>query len=157
MTSCTASCSITVRQRMRVTSFATFESAFPDDSVEEGGEIVVPGGENILRAIYDCLATRGYRVSNFEQHSTYGWSFDLRGKEGSFWFLVQYPDPWLLTVHDFRMVWSRVFRGQADFAALIDQCRVCLESIPQLRSVQWMSRTEYEAEFQHEKSQNKNA
>lgn len=142
---------------MRVTSFATFESAFPDDSVEEGGDIVVPGGETILRAIYDCLAARGYRVSNLEQHSTYRWSFDLCGKEGSFWFLVQHPERWLLTVHDSRMVWSRMFRGQADFVALIEQCCACLESIPQLSSVQWMSRTEYEAGFQPEKPQNKNA
>ena len=142
---------------MRVTSFATFESAFPDDSVEEGGDIVVPGGENILRAVYEPLGARGYRVSNFEQHSSYGWSFDLRGKEGSFWFLVQRPDPWLLTVHDSRMVWSRMFRGHANFAALIDQCRACLKSIPQLSSIQWMSRTEYEAKFRLEKTQNKNA
>jgi hypothetical protein len=142
---------------MRVPSFATFESAFPDDSVEEGGDIVVPGGENILRAINDFLGARGYHLSNFEQHSHYGWSFDLRGKEGNFWFLVQHPGPWLLTVHDSRMVWSRVFGGQADFAALIDQCRACLESIPQLSSIQWLSRREYEAQFHDKQPKNKNA
>ena len=115
--------------------------------MEENGDIVVPGGENIMRAIYAGLATRGYRVSNFDQHSHYGWSFNLRGREGSFWLLLQHPGPWLLTVHDSRMVWSRVLRGQTDFAALIDQCRACLSSIPQLSSVFWMSRGEYEAEF----------
>lgn len=142
---------------MCVTSFATFESAFPDDSVEEGGHIVAPGGENILRAVYDFFEARGYHVSNFDQHSHYGWSFDIRGKEGSFWFLLQHPDQWLLTIHDSRMIWSRVFRGQADFATLIDQCRACLESIPQLSSVQWMSRREYDAVFCDKQPKNKNA
>jgi hypothetical protein len=142
---------------MHVTPFATFESAFPDDSVEEGGEIVVPGGQNILRAVCGGLAARGYRVSNFDQHSHYGWSFDLHGKEGSFCLLVQYPGPWLLTVHDSRMIWSRVLRGQADFATLIDECRKCLASIPQLTSILWMSRREYESEFHHKKPKNKNA
>jgi hypothetical protein len=140
---------------MSVTSFATFESAFPDDSVEEGGDVVVQGGQNILRAIYDSFAGRGYKVSNFEPHSHYGWSFDLRGKEGSFWFLVQYPDPWLLSVHDARMIWSRLLGGKAKFAALIDQCRECLASIPQLSSVKWISHEEYVAEFHHRKPQNK--
>ncbi len=142
---------------MRITPFATFESAFPDDSVEDGGDIVVPAGQNILRAVYDSLAARGYRVSNFDQHSHYGWSFDLRGKEGSYWLLVQCPGPWLLTVHDSRMIWSRMLRGQADFATLIDKCRTCLASIPQLASILWMSREEYESEFHRKKPQNKNA
>jgi hypothetical protein len=128
---------------MRITPFATFESDFPDDFVEEGGDIVVPGGQNIMRAIYDRLAARGYRVSNFDQHSHYGWSFDLRGKEGSFWLLVQHPGPWLLTVSDSRIGWSRIFGGHAAFAALLDQCRACLESIPQLKSISWMSRKEW--------------
>jgi hypothetical protein len=142
---------------MLLTPFATFQSTFPDDSVEEGGDIVVPGGQNILRAVYDAVATRGYRVLNFDQHSHYGWSFDLRGKEGSFWILVQYPGPWLLTVNDSRMIWSRVVGGQAAFAALIDECRTCLASIPQLNSILWMSRREYESEFHHKKPENRNA
>jgi hypothetical protein len=136
---------------MRLAPFATFESDFPDDSVEERGDIVVPGGQAIMRAIYDCLKNRGYRLSNFDQHSHYGWSFDLRGGEGSFWLLVQYPGPWLLTVKDSRMVWSRIFGGKIAFAELLGQCRECLESIPQLRSISWMSREEYETEFYSEK------
>jgi len=142
---------------MRLTPFATFKSDFPDDSIEDGGDIVVPSGQNIMRAICGCLGTRGYHVSNFEQHSFYGWSFDLRGTEGSFWLLIQHPDPWLLTVHDSRMIWSRVFGGQADFAALIEECRARLASIPQISAVSWMSRKEYEAEFHHRKPQSKNA
>lgn len=132
---------------MNITPFAIFQSAFPDDSIEEGGHVLVPGGQNISRAIYDRLAGRGYDVSGFDQHSSYGWSFDLRGREGRFWLLVQHPDPWLLTVHDSRMIWSRALRGPADFVALIDQCRSCLSSIPRLSSVLWMSRKEFDAEF----------
>ena len=138
---------------MRITPFATFESDFADDSVEEGGETVVPGGENIMRAIYDRLKARGYHVSNFDQHSFYGWAFDLRG----FWLLVQYAGPWLLTVNDSRMIWSRMFGGQARFAAMIEQCRLSLESIPQIRSISWMTRKEYEAEFHDKTVQDRNA
>jgi len=139
---------------MHVPSFATFESDFPDDSVEERGDIAVPGGRNIMQAICDCLKKRGYRISNFDQHSHYGWSFDLRGNEGSFWLLVQYPGPWLLSVNDSRMVWSRILGGKSAFAAFLGQCRDCLQSIPQLRSISWMSRKEYEADFYRKKPRN---
>src|SRR5262249_23583336 len=114
---------------MHLTPFATFEADFPDGSLEKEGNAVVPQGENIARAISESLAARGYQVSTPGQHSHYGWSIDLRGDAGYFWLLVQYPDPWLLIVHDSRMIWTRVFRGQAAFAALIDDCRACLASI----------------------------
>lgn len=142
---------------MRVTPYATFKSSFPDDSVEDKGDIVVPGGQTIMRAIHERLAARDYRLSEVEQHSHYGWSFDLRGKEGSFWLLVQYPEPWLLTVHDSRMIWSRVFGGQKQFCQVLDQCCACLASIPQFSSISWMSREEYEAEFRRSKTKGRNA
>lgn len=142
---------------MSVTPYATFKSAFPDDSIEDNGDIVVPGGQNIMRAIHNCLAARGYRLSDIEQHSHYGWSFDLRGEEGRFWLLVQYPEPWLLTVHDSRMIWSRIFGGEKRVCQLLDQCRACLASIPQISAISWMSLKEYEADFQRPKAKERNA
>ncbi|MEZ0275057.1 MAG: hypothetical protein ACAH88_09140 [Roseimicrobium sp.] len=139
---------------MHTTPFATFESEFPDDSVEERGDIVVPGGQNIMRDIYERLAAQGYLVSNFDQHSHYGWSFDLRGPEGNFWLLIQNPGPWLLTVHDSRMFWSRLFRkGQGGFAALIAQCSKCLSSIPEISAISWMSRREFEEKLHRKTTQ----
>jgi hypothetical protein len=132
---------------MRITPYAAFESDWADDSVEVKGDIVVPAGQNMMRAMRDELAKRKYQVSNFDQHSFYGWSFDLNSKQGDFWLLLQCPGPWLLTAHDSRMIWTRFLHGPAGFAGLIDHCRESLESIPQIGSIQWMTREEYEAAF----------
>ncbi|MHA3771684.1 hypothetical protein ACXR0O_09115 [Verrucomicrobiota bacterium sgz303538] len=130
-----------------MTPFATFKSSFPDDQLEEGDEIVVPGGRNIMRAIYHRLSRRGYRVFNFDQHSFYGWSFDSSGNEGAYWLLLQNAEPWHLQVNDARMIWTRLWKGRELFAAFIDECRICLDSIPEIGSIRWMSRQEYENLF----------
>jgi hypothetical protein len=62
---------------------ATFRADFPDDQVEEDGDIVRFGGHGVTEAIAAILKGAGYTVSSpLEYRGEMGWAFDVvRGEQ----------------------------------------------------------------------------
>src|SRR5688500_3522329 len=79
-----------------IKSYAVFESDFPDDSQEQGAEIVVPAGRNILEALCEKLTHAGTEVEPPSQRSFYAWYSEFLLGKVTIWFLLQQPGPWLL-------------------------------------------------------------
>ncbi len=126
---------------MRFTNFAEFDSSFPDDSVEHENEIVAPDGEALMRAISEQLREVGHFISGFDQHSFYGWTFEVVIPGKRCWLLLQRSDRWLLQVNDPPLIF-----GKPRFASFLDVCRKCLVAVPEISSVRWMTRKEFESQ-----------
>jgi hypothetical protein len=64
-----------------VHTFLTFTyTDFPDDAVEEDGEIVRMGGLNVTETLVEMIRAGGYDVTDPEADEDHGWLFDARGK-----------------------------------------------------------------------------
>ena len=96
--------------KVELRTYTTFEADFPDDAeFEEAGEIKRPGGLGIARVLCQMLQDRGFKVSEPEQHSFYGWAFVVRDEDLAFWFLLQFPGPWLLLSQNRTSLFRRLF------------------------------------------------
>jgi len=77
----------------------TFEANLPDDSEEDDrGNVTVPAGRSIASVLVRALESQGLDCSAPEQHSHYGWSFEIRINGSRVWCVLQYAEPWLLMV-----------------------------------------------------------
>ncbi len=122
----------------------TFVSSLPDDSVEEGGNGVVPAaGRNIMDSLARCLRDSGHHVSEITQHSFYGWSFETQGPEGRFWHMLQHPDPWLLMVEDRRALHRRLFQRETPFERALANCEAALRGLEHVSEAVWFTRADY--------------
>lgn len=126
-----------------IRNFATFQSSLPDDTIEAEGDIVVPGGRRLMDLIRSAFQRSGYKATEVDQHSSYGWFFHATGAEGCFWLMIQYPEPWLLMIQDSRWVWKRVFAGKADFVRFIERSRAILPSVSEINDLQWFTEREW--------------
>jgi len=98
---------------MELRTFITFEADFPDDAkFTSGGDIERPGGFAIAEALCRMLRDCGLKVSNPEQHSFYGWAFIVSEKDTRIWFVLQYPDPWLLLSLNKTFFFKRLFSSR---------------------------------------------
>ena len=85
---------------MKVRPAAEIHADFPDDMVEEDGEIVQFGGEGIASAVAEALTRAGYQPSVPQHAGLHGWDFVVTvGKRefclqlsdlGEFYYLVTY-------------------------------------------------------------------
>ena len=82
--------------RALVQDYATFGADLPDDTVEQGGEIVKPGGANIAEHLRAALARTGLAPRSVGRHAHYGWAFEVPVESVMVWCMIQYVDPWLL-------------------------------------------------------------
>jgi hypothetical protein len=88
-----------------VRTFVHFDGTFEDDAVyDDDGGVLTPPGKAILSVIQDRLTCSGYQLTPIEQHSFYGWTFDINDTGLPVWVLLQ-PD-WLL------MIGKRGFLGR---------------------------------------------
>ena len=90
-----------------------------------------------MRAISEQFRKAGCRISGFDQHSYYGWTFNVTIPGKRCWLLLQRSDRWLLQVNDPPLIF-----GKQRFASFLDVCRKCLEAVPEVSSVRWMTRKE---------------
>jgi hypothetical protein len=86
----------------------------------------------------------GYKASEIDQHSSYGWSFDATGSEGCFWLLIQYPEPWLLVIQDSRAFWKRAFSGKGAFERFVSRSHLIVHSVPEICDLRWVTECEWQ-------------
>ena len=129
-----------------IRGYATFLADLPDDQVEDGDEIVKPGGAAIAELLRAAVANRGLTTSPVYQHSFYGWAFDVSAGGVTVWCMVQFPDPWLLITEVPGTLLGRLFRRRPGETqeTVLSILRETL-SAPPFKSAAWMTRTEYEA------------
>jgi hypothetical protein len=130
-----------------VRGYATFLADVPDDQVEEGGEIVKPGGAAIGELLRASVAQRGLATTPVYQHSFYGWAFDVTVGGKTVWCMLQFPDPWLLITDVRESFLGRLFRGPSreTHEAVLSILRETLAATP-FRSTTWTTRSEYNAQ-----------
>lgn len=81
------------------TWYVIFNAQFSDDSVEDEGEIVVPGGRHIMEAICERISVLGVTTSTPEQYSSYGWILEFKINKVIFVLLLQrLNELWFLRV-----------------------------------------------------------
>ena len=86
---------------MDIRTFVTFNADFPDDAEwDENGLPLVPGGKGITLRIGELLCSQSHECLHVEQHSFYGWRFNVRVLGVLFVCLVQGYEPWLLTCEE---------------------------------------------------------
>jgi len=129
-----------------IRNFATFASSLPNDSEESGGDIVVPSGRNLMESMRSAYRNAGHDTTVVDQHSFYGWSFDVIGEEGRFWHMIQGSDPWLLIVEDSRPVWKKLLRGHGDFARFVEKAHDIISAAPGISDVRWFTEHEWHAQ-----------
>ena len=79
---------------------AEFRADFPDDRIEENGEIVRTPGLNVATELSEMLRKAGYAVEPPEPHSYYGWSFIVRADDRRIWIMIQGGNDWILLSED---------------------------------------------------------
>ena len=132
---------------MKLRTYTTFEADFPDDAeFTENGDIKHPGGLKIARVLGELLESRGLKVSAPKQHSFYGWAFVVRDHNYSFWFLLQFPGPWLLLSQN-RTSWiQRLFRSKplSQHRRTLEILNESLRQDGRFRNIQWYHKQYYE-------------
>ncbi len=123
-----------------IKNYATFQSAFPDDSVEDEVAAPVPAG----RALAEALASKIASAGSPYQHSFYGWKFDFKSTSGrQAWALVQQPGPWLLIV-EAKVGWlessSKKSLALEEVVRVVDSA---LRTLPDVSGVEWFTQDEF--------------
>lgn len=73
---------------MLIRPCAEFTADFPDDMVEEDGEIIQFGGHGVADAISRMLRNRGYEVTPPEHQGEHGWDFEVKVQKRRVWIQV---------------------------------------------------------------------
>ncbi len=128
-------------------TFATFSSTQPDDTgYDDAGHVAVPGGQSILAALREGMASKGWNCTMPEQHSFYGWEFTISSSSGTIMILLQYPGPWLLLVTNQPSFWAQLW-GRVDDNVdphVVTDVHGVLSADPGISGLVWYSRGEYE-------------
>jgi hypothetical protein len=127
-------------------TYATFISTLPDDQQEKDGEIVAPGGRNILGRLRDGVTRRGFSASEIEQHEDYGWCFDVIAPACRIWCLIQFCEPWLLITDRHCGLLKRLF-GASDDSTHRRVCEAFQEIITadsSFSELHWFTKAEFE-------------
>lgn len=75
---------------MLIRPCAEFQANFPDDMIEEDGEIVQFGGRAVTETISAMLRDRGYEVTPPEHQGENGWDFNVKIQKRSIWIQISY-------------------------------------------------------------------
>jgi hypothetical protein len=142
---------------MRTKNFATFTSTLPDDSIEEGDEIVSPGGRSVAESIAAEIRSRGGEAAVVAQHSFYGWEFSGSVDGFPFWCLLQAPGAWLLIVEDRRSFFRRWFTRPEAFHHVLSAFDSALQRLDHISEVEWLTSSEYTAMARKKGSERKTA
>jgi len=128
-------------------TYTTFNADFPEDAeFEDGGDIKRPGGLGIARVLCQMLQGRGFKVSEPEQHSFYGWAFIVRVEDLAFWFLLQFPGPWLLLSQNRTSLFRRLFssRSVSHHRRILETLNDSLVHDNRFREIKWFSKEQFE-------------
>jgi hypothetical protein len=123
---------------VRVKPWAGFIADFPDDQVEDRGEISLFGGRNVAAAIGEILTGLGCRVSAPEYAELHGWDFDAYYQDCRFYCQVTsfHPAFHLLFEDPASARGPRRKSAQA-YAELAVKLAVALEGDPRFHHIEW--------------------
>ena len=124
-----------------IKNYATFISAFPDDSEESpDGDVLVPDG----RALASAIAGEISAARSPYQHSFYGWRFEFKCPSGrDAWVLLQQPGPWLLIVEAKTGWLERGTKKDAAFEEAVQLVKAAMTSISAISGISWLTQEEF--------------
>ena len=79
-----------------IKSLAEFRADFPDDMIEEDGEIVQSGGKAVAEALGEILTGLGCAVKGVKNAGDHGWDCSFSFERYGLWFQISDLDPYLL-------------------------------------------------------------
>jgi hypothetical protein len=125
---------------VKVKPWAGFIADFPDDQVEDGGDIKLFGGRNVAVAIGEILTGLGCRVSAPEYAELHGWDFDAYYQDRRFWCQVTSFHPaFHLLLDDPAVTRGTRKKNAAAYAELAEKAAAALEADPRFHRVEWRS------------------
>jgi hypothetical protein len=125
---------------MTVKPWAGFIADFPDDTVEEGGDITLFGGRNVAVAIRDILTRLGCQVSEPDYGEAHGWTFDAYYRGGRYWCQVTSFHPAYFLLLDSTAVILGARKKNAAYAELAVRLAAALAKDQRFHNVTWHSR-----------------
>jgi hypothetical protein len=132
---------------MELLTYATFDADFPEDAeLAESDDLEHPGGRTIAQVLCEMLRGCGLKVSEPEQHSFYGWAFIASDDEFAFWFLLQFPGPWLLLSQDKTSLFRRLFspKSLSRHRRMLEMLNDAMAHDVRFRNLQWFSKQQFE-------------
>ncbi|MCW5557938.1 MAG: hypothetical protein KIT22_08910 [Verrucomicrobiae bacterium] len=117
-----------------------FSSAFPDDSIEDGGDFVQWPGRNVAEALKGGLEERGYRVSDPVDAQHVGWELDIWRGRKRFWLRISILEPEL----NYLMAKNMTFFLWPDvklFRAFLADLQAVLEADHRFGQVRWFPKS----------------
>jgi hypothetical protein len=133
---------------MESRNYITFKASFPDDAEwSQKGTPLVPGGRAIARSLVARLESRGFRCSELEQHSFYGWSFNVDHAGANVWCLLQYAEPWLLLTECRTTIAGRLLHpGQREKQAdVVEALNLAMQGDSRFSGIRLWTKTEFES------------
>lgn len=125
----------------------TFKAEFPDDGVwSEHGQPIVPDGKAIANAISTGLMSVGLKCSDPQEHSFYGWEFEVKSDDICVSCLLQNPDPWLLMteIHD-SFINRFLVRNRDDHQRkILGEIHRVLENDRRFSAIKWLTEQEFD-------------
>lgn len=129
-------------------NFVTFDADFPDDTQwNEYGDLLIPGGRIIAKAICEKLQERGVICSEVYQHSYYGWAFDANIDNFRVWCLLQVGNAWLFSFEEQKPLTSRLLglSNTTGFDNFQMKVHDILTGDKRFSNVLWYTRADYES------------
>ena len=128
-------------------TYVTFNADFPDETVwDENDEIRIPGGKHIIDMIWGELGKSKFKITSPEQHSYYGWAFEIRDGDATMWLLLQGGDLWILmTMQQKSIIDTLRFRHyDSTHMSLNDRIHSFLSQNAHVENIKWYSEKEWE-------------
>lgn len=121
---------------MRIRPCAEFSADFPDDMIEEDGQIVQFGGRGVAEAIASMLQGLGYEVSVPEHQHEHGWDFDVKVQKDRVWMQVSDLGDFILSTEYFPSF--GLFKKPSDiYPQLLTRLNGELAADPRFSSIRW--------------------
>lgn len=119
----------------------TFKSTFPNQwQFDHAGNAVAPGARELAEAIVASLRSRVESTTAIEQHSYFGWGFEVTFENRRFCNVVNPAgDEACLTVQfPWQWVWELLLRRpKKTFDRYCDVLADSLAAIPQVSAINW--------------------
>ena len=122
---------------MQIRPCAEFCADFPDDSIEEDGEIVQFGGRAVAEVIAAMLQGVGFDVSTPEHRHEHGWDFDVKTRRRRVWIQIsEIGDVFVLT----SKFYGGIFPRRSDeeiYADVLTRLNAALPGDVRFSKVRW--------------------